>query len=50
MANVKDGDGVLWLLNAPELVSVVGVCRLIEGSMIGRSSREQLVERFEEDL
>lgn len=29
VANVKDGDGVLLLPNAPELISVVGVCMLV---------------------
>lgn len=52
-ANVKDGDGVLWLLNAPELDSVVGVNGLLGklgGLMIWRLSREQLAERFDEDF
>lgn len=46
----KDGDGELWLLSDPELVRVVEVHRLTEGLMIGRFSRGELVERFEEDL
>lgn len=50
MANVKDGDGVLWLLDASELVSVVPVCRLRTGSMICRLSGGQSAERFEKDL
>lgn len=53
VANVKGGDRVLWLLSAPELVTVLGVSRLLGklgGLMICRLSREQLAERFEEDL
>ena len=50
---MKDGDGVLWLVNAPELVSVVGFSRLLGklgGLMICKLSREQLAERLEADL
>lgn len=50
VANVKDGDRVLWLLSAPELVPVVGVRPgKLGGLMICRLSSEQLAERFEED-
>lgn len=53
VANVKEGDTVLWLLSAPELVTVVAVSRLLGklgGLMICRLSREQLAETFVEDL
>lgn len=53
VANVKDGDCVLWLLDAPEVVTVAEpselVCRL--GDLIPcRSSREQLAESLMGDL
>lgn len=50
---MKDGDRVLRLLGAPELVTVGAVSRLpgkLGGLMIGRLSREHLAEIFEEDL
>lgn len=53
MANVKDGDRVLQLLSAPELVTVGAVSRLLGklgGLMIGRLSRELLAEIFEGSL
>lgn len=53
VANVKDGDGVLWLLSVPEWVIVVGVSRLLGklgGLMMCRLSREQLAEMFEGDF
>lgn len=43
---------MLWLLSAPELVTVVGVSRLLGklgGLTIFRFSREQLAERFKDD-
>ena len=53
VVSVKDEDGVLWLLRAPELLSLLGVSRLLDklgGVMTCRLSREQLAERLEEDL
>ena len=51
VAYVKGGDRVLlWLLSAPEPVTVVGLSRLPGGLMIFRLSREQSAEGFEEDL
>lgn len=49
---MKDGDRVLRLLSAPELVAVGAVSRLpgkLGGLIIGLS-RELLAEIFEEDL
>lgn len=53
MAYVKAGDMALWLFSAPELVTVAVVSRplgKLGGLMICRLSREQLAERFGEDL